>query len=209
MTEKNNSSMATVVETFFIEETIELVHDGEKLEKWNTLVAELGLNGQTEVVVSEKSPIPFLWMNSGLIKTFEVLCPTKVDIKSYNKTPIPVELLSIVSLCEKERYFDGIKVWYNDRQKDPAIIGYKMREGRSFDERWDSEWYSDKYLIGRWADVKESLDNLIERAKKLFFQSETLRLKKEIRDRQRDIEDLENKVQEDFGSAMPNTQLPF
>lgn len=209
MTEKNNSSMATVVETFFIEETIELVHDGEKLEKWNTLVAELGLNGQTEVVVSEKSPIPFLWMNSGLIKTFEVLCPTKVDIKSYNKTPIPVELLSIVSLCEKERYFDGIKVWYNDRQKDPAIIGYKMREGRSFDERWDSEWYSDKYLIGRWADIKESLDNLIERAKKLFFQSETLRLKKEIRDRQRDIEDLENKVQEDFGSAMPNTQLPF
>lgn len=201
--------MATVVETFFIEETIELVHDGEKLEKWNTLVAELGLNGQTEVVVSEKSPIPFLWMNSGLIKTFEVLCPTKVDIKSYNKTPIPVELLSIVSLCEKERYFDGIKVWYNDRQKDPAIIGYKMREGRSFDERWDSEWYSDKYLIGRWADIKESLDNLIERAKKLFFQSETLRLKKEIRDRQRDIEDLENKVQEDFGSAMPNTQLPF
>lgn len=178
MTEKNNASMATVVETFFIEETIDLIHDSEKLEKWNEMVAELGLTGQQSVVVEKKSPIPFLWMNSGIVKTFEVLCPTKVEIEKYNKTPIPVELLSIVSLCVKEQYFDGIKIWYNDREKDPAIIGYKMRDGKQFSDRWNAEFYADRYLIGRWADVRESLDSLIERAKKIFFQSETLRLKK-------------------------------
>lgn len=170
--------MATVVETFFIEETIDLIHDSEKLEKWNEMVAELGLTGQQSVVVEKKSPIPFLWMNSGIVKTFEVLCPTKVEIEKYNKTPIPVELLSIVSLCVKEQYFDGIKIWYNDREKDPAIIGYKMRDGKQFSDRWNAEFYADRYLIGRWADVRESLDSLIERAKKIFFQSETLRLKK-------------------------------
>lgn len=201
--------MATVVETFFIEETIDLIHDGDKLQKWNDRVAELGLIGQSNVVTKDKSPIPFLWMNEGIVKTFEVLCPTKIDIRNYNKTPIPVELLDIVALAVNEEHFDGIKVWYNDREKDPVIVGYKMLDGKQFGSEWQSEVYSDRYLIGRWADVKESLDSLIERAKKLFFASETLRLKKDIRDRNRELEDLENSIQNAFGSAMPGTLLPF
>jgi hypothetical protein len=202
--------MATVVETYFIEETTNLIHDGDALEKWRERVVELQLAGQAEVVQAEKSPIPFLWMNSGLIKTFEVLCPTKVNIEKYNKTPIPVDLLDVVALCGKEKYFDGIKVWYNEKDKDPVIIGYKMKEGKEFNDRWESEYYSERYLIGRWADVKASLDSLIARAKQLFFKSETVRLKQEIRDRQRHIEDLETKIEEEFGATMPATDgLPF
>ena len=204
----NNESMATVVETFYIEETTNLIHDAEALQKWNEKVVELGLQGQTEVVTAEKSPIPFLWMNESIVKTFEVLCPTKVDVTKYNKTPIPVELLETISLCFKEEYFDGIKIWYNEREKDPVVIGYKMKDGKSYSDSWEAEYYGQKYLIGRWADVKASLDTLIDRAKKLFFHSETLRLNKEIRDRQREVEDLENTIENTFG-GMPSTNLPF
>lgn len=198
--------MATVVETFYVEETVNLIHDGDALQRWNEKVAELGLVGQKEVVKVEKSPIPFLWMNNALSNTFSVLCPTKVKIQQYDKTPIPLELLEVVGLCKNEEYFDCIKVWYNEVDKDPVIVGYKIEKDSPYAGQ---DWYYDscgsKYLIGRWADVKASIDSLIERAKKIFFASETLRLKKEIREKQREIEDLESSVSEKFGNAMPIT----
>lgn len=211
MLQNNSESMQTVVETFLVEETINLIHDGEALQKWNDKVSELGLDGQKCVVAQEKSPIPFMWMNAALISTFETLCPTKVIISKYNKTPIPVELLELVSMCIKENYFDGIKVWYNEKQKDPVIVGYKMKEGKKFGDDWDSEYtsYTERYLIGRWADVKSSIDELVKRAKNIFFRAETIRLKQEIRDRQRNLEDLETNIENIFGGAMPTTDLPF
>lgn len=209
MTTNNSQSMATVVETFFVEETTNLIHDNDALQKWNDKVNELELEGQRSVVVEDKSPIPFLWMNAALVSTFEVLCPTRIDINKYDKTPIPVELLEIVSLCVKENYFAKIKVWYNEKQKDPVIVGYSMPKDGDVNSDWSLTYYSKKYLIGRWADVKASLDSLIVRAKKLFTHSETLRLKQEIRERQRNLEDLETTVETKFGGGMPETDLPF
>jgi hypothetical protein len=206
--QNNNTSMATVVETFFVEETVNLIHDNEALAKWNEKVEELQLVGQTQVVKTDKSPIPFMWMNDALIATFETLCPTKVDVSKYDKTPIPLELLEMVGLCQKEQYFDVIKVWYNEKQKDPVLVGYSLSEGKDSD--WQIEYYSKKYLIGRWADVKASIDSLVERAKKIFTHSQTIQLKQEIRDRQRKLEDLESIVDAKFGGTMPETDnIPF
>lgn len=202
--------MATVVETFFVEETINLIHDGDALAKWNEKVAELGLQGQTQVVKVDKSPIPFLWMNNALSNTFTTLCPTKVDITKYDKTPIPLELLEIVGLCQKEQYFDTIKIWYNEVDKDPVIVGYVIDDSSHRGSDWYAESYGKKYLIGRWADVKASLDSLIEKAKVLFTQANSIRLRKEIKDRQRELEDMESTVNATFGGGMPLTDnLPF
>jgi hypothetical protein len=54
----NHESMKTIVETFLIEETIDLIYDNEQLDKWNKHVQELGLIGQTKIVQTDKSPIP-------------------------------------------------------------------------------------------------------------------------------------------------------
>lgn len=204
----NNSSMATVVETFYVEETINLIHDNEALAKWNEKVAELGLEGQKAVIVADKSPVPFLWMNDALIATFETLCPTKAKIQEYNKTPIPVELLDTVSLCVKEQYFDKIEVWFNEKDKDPVIIGYKNDMSQS--EKWYQEYKAAKYLIGRWADVKASLDTLVKRAKQLYIEQQTNFFKVEIKATQRKLEDVELTAEEKFGNPMPITNgLPF
>ena len=71
---KNSEAMSTVVETFVIEETAELIYDGEALENWSNLIQELGLKGQTQIVKPEKSPIPFMHMKKGLVETMKILC---------------------------------------------------------------------------------------------------------------------------------------
>lgn len=203
----NNSSMKTEVELFLIEETKELIYDNEKLDQWNTLVAELGLQGQTKVVKEEKSPIPFLWMNKTLIATFTELCPKKVKIAEYDKTPIPVEVLSLVSLSTKEGYFDKIEVWYNDKNPDPAVIGFAYKGGTS---EWQKEWQAEKYLLARWSDVKASLSELTDRAKKLFVLRRTNELQTSIKQYQRELDDIELKANAEFGFANePDVGLPF
>lgn len=119
----NSSEMATVVETFLIEETQELIYDNDKLARWNKLVNELGLEGQSQIVKDDKSPIPFLHMKQSLVTTMETLCPMKVLVSAYNKTPIPVDIMELIGLSVKEQYFDRIEVWYDDKSPDPCVVG--------------------------------------------------------------------------------------
>lgn len=200
--------MKTQVESYIIEETQELIYDNEKLDQWNSLVTELGLEGQTKVVKAEKSPIPFLWMNKALVKVFEELCPRKAKVEEYSKTPIPVEALSLVSLSKKEDYFDKIEVWYNDESPDPAIVGYKYTQGNG---EWEKNWYAEKYLLARWSDVKATLEELTDRAKKLFSLRRANELKDSIKRQQRELEDLEIESNKQFGFAGENkgSDLPF
>ena len=120
---QNASDMKTTVETYLVEEVSELIYDGEKLDRWNDLVAQLGLTGQRSVVKPEKSPIPFLIMNEQIKAVFETLCPNKVDVSEYNQMPIPVEILDLISLSVKEEYFGEIQIWYDEKQKDPVCVG--------------------------------------------------------------------------------------
>lgn len=211
MIQNNNQSMATVVETFLVEETINLIHDVDALQKWNEKVSELGLEGQKEVlVVKDKSPIPFMWMNDALIATFETLCPTKVDVAKYNKTPIPLEILDLVSLSRNEGYFYKMEIWYNEKEKDPVCIGYAENIENTNPDPWYKQYYAKKYLIGRWADVKASLDTLTNRARAIFIAAAKSSYEQQIRDAKRQIEDIENTANNKFGGAMPTTpDLPF
>lgn len=199
--------MKTQVELYIIEETQELIYDNEKLDQWNKMVSDLHLHGQTKVVKTDKSPIPFLWMNTTLKKVFEELCPRKTKIEEYDKTPIPVEALSMVALSKSEGYFDKIQVWYNDKNPDPAIIGYKYKNGNT---EWEKDWHADRYLLARWSDVKASLVELTERAKKLFVLRRSNELKDDIKRRQRELEDIDIHANSEFGFAgEPGVDLPF
>lgn len=200
--------MKTVVETFLIEETVDLLHDNDQLDKWNERVEELGLIGQKTIIKKDKSPIPFMWMNNSLLATFEILCPTKVDVDKYDKTPIPVEILDLISLSNNEGHLDLIEVWYNEKSPDPVCIGYKF-DPKTKDDLWYKKYQAQKYLIGRWADVKASLDSLVGRAKKMFIHAESIRLKQQIKDATRNLEDLEKSAEDKFGYALPETDIQF
>lgn len=210
----NSETMATVVETFVIEETAELIYDGEALENWNNLVSDLGLKGQIEIVKPEKSPIPFMHLKESMINTLQTLCPRKYSIEDFNVTPIPLEILKLVALSKKENYFEGIEVWYDDKSPDPCVVGinyeyYSLKNG-NWDKRFPSKegaqkymdangyegepkktYDSKKYLIGKWADVKQSFEELKERAIKRYIEEEGASLRGYISDYQRRLADLE------------------
>jgi hypothetical protein len=227
MTNLNNESMKTVVETFIIEETQELIYDNEKLDQWNGLVSSLGLKGQAKICAPQKSPIPFLPMKDSMARVLETLCPRKVAIEDYDKTPIPVEILSLVSLSVKESYFNKIEIWYDDKDPDPACVGV-AGVWYSYDKTWnrvaeyksEAEAKTDKdsndriqgyhfqitqqYLIGRWADVKMSLMELTKKAKALFMGQEKNRLLTDIKEKQRHLDDLELEAERRFGQFGTN-----
>lgn len=214
MTTLNNVSMKTVVETFIIEETQELIYDNEKLDQWNKHVAELGLKGQTKIRKAEKSPIPFLHMKKSMVKTFETLCPRKVKLEEYDKTPIPVEILDLVLLSKNEGYFSKFAIWYDDMTPDPVCIGFaKNANWKPEYDSWDSYSF-DLYLIGRWADMKACMEDLVAKAKKMFIKQEHNRLTQDIKTAERKIEDLKRTADTEFGlddvsSLTPVDDLPF
>lgn len=222
--------MATVVETFVIEETAPLIYDNEQLDKWSAHVAALGLTGQTKIVKKDKSPIPFMHLKTSMMEVFSILCPRKVSIQNYDVTPIPVEILDLAALAIKEEHFNRIEIWYDEKSPDPACIGIasefyvygyggvpKSVVEKTFPNRaaalaaihevcpdfkstdsfgWETN--TRYYLLGKWADVKRSFKELKQMASERFMAEEGYRLKKAIKEAERDLSDLETKAFEKF-----------
>lgn len=239
--ENNSNEMKTVVETFVIEETAELIYDNDKLDKWNELVKDLGLTGQTKIQSPEKSPIPFMHLKVTLKNVFEQLCPRKVKIENYDVTPIPVEILDLVGLSKRENYFQSIEIWYDDKSPDPACIGvtsefyvynqYVNIEGvagknypnkqkaieailsvdPSFDTNKTIGWEANlkHYLLGKWADVKHSFEELKQMAQKRYIQEKGNDLRKKIKEAERELIDLETKAFDLFNASSSNELIPF
>lgn len=224
----NSKEMKTVVETFVIEETAELIYDNEKLDKWNELVNKLELKGQKSVVKPEKSPVPYMFMNSNLRNIASTLCPRQVDYKDYDATPIPLEILEHISLSVNEEYFTKIEIWYDDKSKDPFAIGvretYKLVD---VNDRWKDHndkttfttesaakayveamgliadirntWDAKYYLIGKWADVKRSFEELKNLAIARYKSELKEDVDRRVKEAKRDLEDIDNKCFEKFG----------
>lgn len=200
----NSSNMKTVVETFIIEETSDLIYDNDKLDQWKELVTELGLKGQNAITKTDKSPIPFMHLKSSMVNVFNILCPRTVDVENYDITPIPLEILSLVKLSKDEGYFEKIQIWYDDKKPDPVCVGIKTLYGPSGHRVYNSyeeakaehpktntwEYTSNHYLLGKWGDVKHSFETLIEMAKTRWMKEERTRLENNIADSTASLEKL-------------------
>jgi len=223
--EKNSKEMKTKVETFIIEETAELIYDGKKLEQWNKKVAKLGLAGQTEIINKDKSPIPFMHLKKTMKNVFATLCPREVTVEEYNITPIPLEILDLIALAKKEKYFQKIIIRYDDEKPDPVCMGLtgyfyestyytdsnQSLKNKEFNTEEDLKaaggehpvfMIKETYLIGKWADVKHSFETLIEMAKKRYIKEESARHKSDIKISQRYLDDIPTEAETRFGATI-------
>lgn len=157
------------VEIYLEPELQEMVQNPEVEEEWLALVEELGLEGQSKLVSKRegtevnKKASPYIHLNKKYANIFSILCPEVVDYKKYDKTTIPREVLKEIALCEKEGYFDAIKIWYDDSSPDPLVVGYIK----------DGSYNTIRHIIARFGDEVLPFEMLEEKAE--------IRLKKNIK----------------------------
>jgi hypothetical protein len=214
-------TMPTIVQSFMVNETKELVLDGEKLSEWNELVAELGLFGQVETTNGDKSPIPFVFIKQNLKNVMEQLCPRKVEVTDFKISPIPLDILKLVKLAKDEKYFSSIEVWYDDKSPDPFVVG-------NVGHWYETDWYADsnkelkglkfgskeevknaggnrpnfctqaQYLIAKWGDVAMSFEEMSEKAKQRYLETRGAELTKKIKESQNELSVLKEEAIERF-----------
>lgn len=171
-----------MVQSFIVEESKELIYDSDKIQEWKEKCEELGLSEQLKLAAPEKSPIPFECLNTVSLRVYETLCPMKENYKKYHKTTIPLEVLSLIALSEKENYFESIEIWYDDKTPDPIAVGYVK----------DGEWSRKQYSIARWGDVLKPFEELKEKAKGVFKSTQVYNLKRKISECTSMLSDIDN-----------------
>lgn len=172
------------VEVYLQEEVKELVLEPAKLDEWNKIVSELELQGQQSLTTEEKSPVPFPFMNAAMTNTYKVLCPCNNTIKEYNKSTIPLRVLSALALCKQEKYFHKIEIWYADTKPDPIAVGFL-----------DSGYSSNKYIIARWGDELCSFQELQQRAIKAMKEEVEPRLRRCVNEAKQQLDNIDELVQ--------------
>lgn len=151
------------VQIFMSEDNKALIYDNEQLDEFKNLVSELGLQCNNHID-SEKSPIPYMWLDEATVRAFKLLCPQTDKIKNY-RFEIPIEILRNVKLSETEKYFDWIEIWSNSKDPDPFAIGRVFKT--ESDRARAYEWLASSYLIGRWGSEAKEVSELINDAIKI------------------------------------------
>jgi hypothetical protein len=170
-----------MVQKFIVEESAELIYDSDKIKEWKEKCEELGLSKQIALANGDKSPIPFEYMNTVSERVYATLCPSMEDYRQYHKTAIPLEVLSLIALSEKEHYFERIEIWYDDKTPDPIAVGYVKA----------SEYSHKKYSIARWGDALVPFDELKEKAICVYRNSSLLNLKRKLSDTQNKLDNID------------------
>jgi len=163
--------MAT--EIFLQPELEEIITDADKKAEWEEKVTSLGLKGQIKLTQhnDKKAASPYTFMNKQMELVFRTICPAKMDYLEYDKSAIPIDVLSHLALCKQESYFSKIEIWYDDKNPDPIVVGHI-----------GSTYSTVKHLIARWGDEIIPFEQLIEKAKQRFAKTyksslETLKIK--------------------------------
>lgn len=191
-----------MVQSFLVEETTELIYDNDKLQEWKQKCEELGLEGQLELASTDKSPMPFPLMNTVMQRVYETMCPAKVSYKTYKKTTIPLEVLSLIALSEREQYFTEIQIWYDDKSPDPIAVGRIVSKQYS--------WQYDQYIIARWGDELKSFDILKDLALKRYTNSQTIELQSKIEEAKHKLATVEVNSKKYFdGTGSEHDVTPF
>ena len=221
--EAENNKEINFVETYLIEEVTELLHDNEKLTEYQELTKRLGI--VKNLSVDGKSPIPFPPMGKIEREVFQTLCGTKTKLKEFDKTPIPLEILKLIDMSISEDYFQHVEIWHDYETPDPVAVGITgywygyNANGKENDKngnriQFDAEeacrkvvgegpnvWFSEtqRYIIGRWADVKATFKELQQRARERWIRQESVTYKKQKSEAEQRLKDIEVNATDKFG----------
>ena len=155
-------------------ENVGLLLNEDELAEYQQLAEELGI----PEVKSGKTPSVYQTLNTVQVRALQALCPASTNLENYSRSTIPVEVLRAIKFIKENEMFDFIKVWYDDKNPDPIIVGEKYRTQSDRDNGYT--WNTEKILIARWGDCAYELPELVEMGK--------TRLKQEFTEKAIDVQ---------------------
>ena len=140
----------------YIYSNVGVLLNEDELAEYQQLAEELGI----PEVKSGKTPSVYQTLNTVQVRALQALCPASTNLENYSRSTIPVEVLRAIKFIKENEMFDFIKVWYDDKNPDPIIVGEKYRTQSDRDNGYT--WNTEKILIARWGDCAYELPELVE-----------------------------------------------
>lgn len=200
-------------EIFLQPELEEIVVDPEKKTEWEEKIMNLGLEGQLKLTKNspKNAASPYTFMNEQMKLVFTTLCPTRAEVEKYDKSMIPIDVLSHVALCKQEGYFKKMEIWYDNKSPDPILVGHITKE-----------YSSPLHIIARWGDEIVPYELLVEKAIRRYTEAFKLAVKDTMSKCEAALSDSETKVKQlfagmkatwdinpSFNFQLQGTDLPF
>lgn len=136
-----------------------LIFNETDLAKYNALANELGL-ATKEDIEEKKYPVVYPILNEAMQRQLKALCPSSLDISDYRRSTIPLEVLGVYKFCKENEMFESVKIWFDDKQLDPLMLGYKWKSEEAKEKGYS--WLKDVYLIARWGDCAKEIPELLD-----------------------------------------------
>ena len=134
-----------------------LLLDENELSQYNSLVKKLNLTNEN----IEKTPSVYIPINTSMSKLLKALCPAVTEIKGYTKSTIPVEVLKVADYAIENKMFEGLEIWYADKNPDPLLIGWNYQDEQARIKQYT--WQRDYSLIARWGDCSMEVNELLKK----------------------------------------------
>jgi|WetSurMetagenome_2_1015567.scaffolds.fasta_scaffold00103_74 hypothetical protein len=146
-------------QVFLIDEHKENIFDSDKNQEWLSIVQELGLSCQENLMKENKSPLPFPAMTRAESTIWGAVLETKTLLKDFSGEAIPLPVLSAIALCEREHYFDKIEIWYSRQMPDPIVVGKNYDTPEHKANGYD--WSMIPFKIAQWGAILKPITELI------------------------------------------------
>lgn len=188
--------MAT--EVYLQPELEELVINPEKKEEWEKKIKELGLGGQEKLTKNspKDAASPYTFMNEQMKLVFQTLCPTKAEVEKYDKSVIPIDVLSHVALCKQEGYFAKLEIWYDNKSPDPVLVGHIS-----------TVYNTPLHLIARWGDEIIPYEQLVEKAIRRYSEAFKLSVQATMSQCKSALEDVDIRIRQLFSGQQSTWQI--
>lgn len=218
-----------MVENMFNKELSDIAFDVEALDEWKETAKKLGMKGQLGLSTGDNSPIPYPFMNDGMERVYETLCPNQVEFKEYKNTAIPLEVMQQIAFSINEKHFHKIVIWADDKEPDPIVVGITAQwYNNSVDEKGSGTKYFDtreecmaqpenegkayetnqkKYIIARWGDELRDYAELKEKALARVIDEVGGELAKSIATKQERLKLIKENAKSYINGNMPRYEL--
>lgn len=130
------------------------------------LIETLGLDGQRSLIATKnvgdesvQARNPYRRMTAEEMAIYSTLMPNRVKLSDYRDGAIPLRVLQVAAHAQSLGFFEEIVVWCPEPgQRDPVLVGMHKAD----------TWRSEEYVLARWGDVLESLDDLRKKAAQII-----------------------------------------